>query len=832
MELIENLPVFREFKEIKKAWDEKTHLILKSPTGSGKSIALPYLLKNSGLVGGKIFVAQPRRIAARLLCKTLAKMVNWTEGNEVGYQVRFDKKYCKKTQIIYATDGVVFNKLLRLEDLEDIEVLILDEFHERSAFIDLSLALALKIAKTQKRKLRIIVTSATLDIDRLEQFIPDVASVELTGRSFPVEIEHRAVAKDNPMWRSVAEVIPSLLDKREGDILIFMDGAYEISRLINTILSSPWSKNLEVRPLYGDLSPEKQDRALMPADRRRIIVSTNIAETSLTIEGIKIVIDCGKAKKMSYDSSRGINALLSEPICRSSADQRAGRAGRLGPGFCLRFWSKAEHVDRIEFDIPEITAIDLSEIYLNLAKFNLKLEHINLLEPVSSVSIDYAKQKLRNLGAMNDQENLTEHGIEMAQLPINPTWAHALLVAKRNKMESVIALVLAMLEGRPLIQSNSLGDFFPLRNPRSDVYCLLLAFEEGARRNFSVPECRKLGIHAGRCREAELLARELSKFIGISFHLQLPDYTSFAKTLLQCFPNQVAQLVSDGRKIYQDYDGRRLHLSNHSVMGSEKFVLPLQTVEKRLKGRIVLEMEWGSGMDESWLREVLGTKMVSSMDIVLDLNSKKVVKRKMERFGNLVLSISESEEISKNERAKAFAKSITDNNIKLKNWNAQVDKLLHRQRFLATKFPDLGIIEMDEETKGLFLEELCENTTSWREIKNLEIYTPLLNCFSAEEREVIDKATPENFDLGNGRHPYSLDYSQKSEVVLRAKLQDLYDVNTHPTIVYGKYPLVVEILAPNRRPVQRTQDLPGFWKGSYPTIRKDLAGRYPKHEWR
>ena len=270
MELIKNLPVFQEFEKIKQKWDEKSHLILKSPTGSGKSIALPYLLKTLGLVSGKILVAQPRRIAARLLAKQLAVMANWQEGQQVGYQVRFEKKYCEKTEIIYATDGIVLNKLLDYETLGDVEVLILDEFHERSAQLDLCLALALKLWENKKRKLRLVVTSATLDTAKLARHIPDSAWVELSDRSYPVEVEYRTPKKDYPAWKSVVEVMPTLLQKMDGDILVFMDGAYEISHAVNSILSSTWSRGLEVRPLYGDLSPEKQDLALSNTEKEKL----------------------------------------------------------------------------------------------------------------------------------------------------------------------------------------------------------------------------------------------------------------------------------------------------------------------------------------------------------------------------------------------------------------------------------------------------------------------------------------------------------------------------------------------------------------------------------
>ena len=832
MEKLKNLPVFQDFTKIRQKWKKHDHLILKSPTGSGKSIALPYLLKSTGLVQGKVLVIQPRRIAARLLAKQVAKLFNWELGHEVGYQVRFDKTYTDKTQIIYATDGIVLNKLLGESELDDVDVLILDEFHERSAQLDLCLALAKKYFQSRKKKVKLVVTSATLDRSSLVDYIPDAAFLELSGRSFPVEVEYKKSDQNLPVWRQVVGIIPGLLRKMDGDLLIFMDGVYEISRTIDLILSSSWSSGLDVYPLYGNLPFEKQDMAILPAKKRKIIVSTNIAETSLTIEGVKIVLDTGKAKKMSFDNLRGINALLSEPISKSSADQRSGRAGRLAPGFCLRLWSEAEHDRRMEYDSPEIGRIDLSEIYLNLAAKGIAIEQIDLLSPVSEQSVSAAKERLKSLEAINDDNELTAHGHEMSLLPMHPNWAHALLVAKKHNLVPTISLVLALLEGRPIIQSEVLEDFFPMRNPRSDIYCTLLAFEEGQRRGFSVEDCKKIGLHSARCKEAKMLTQQFCKMVGVMYSLEIPPYEILAKLLIQCFPQKVVQLVSGGRNIYQDCLGRNMHLSKHSVVKNEKYLISLQVIEKKLKGRVVLEMNGANGIDESWVRQNLGRKIKESSEIIWDANSKKVVKRTKELWKNLVFSVSETEEVSIQEKSKAYSKAFIRGDFKLKNWNAQVEKFLNRQSFLSKNFIHLGIREMDFDTKKLFLEQLFQDAGSWKEIKNTEVYKPLLNCYSQEEIALINEAAPEFFDLGMGKRPYNLDYASPNEVVLRAVLQDLYDIPNHPTIVFGEYPLIVEILAPNRRPVQRTTNLISFWEGSYINVRKDLMGRYPKHEWR
>ena len=832
MEFIKSLPIFKDFGKIENIWGKKRHLILKAPTGSGKSIALPYLLKKTGLVQGKILILQPRRIAARMLALQLSKVMQSAVGRTVGYHVRFDKQWNNETEVIYATDGTVLNYILNNNFPKDIELLIMDEFHERSAQVDLCLALLMQKSMDETLNFRLLLTSATLNSESLIKFISDASFVEISGRSYPVQIEHKTISKEKPIWKVLAEIIPKLLEKLTGDLLIFLDGYHEISKTVETILSCSWSRGLEVRSLYGELSSEKQDLALKKSEKRKIIVSTNIAETSLTIEGIKIVIDSGRAKKMSYDRRRGINSLVSEPISKSSAEQRSGRAGRLSPGYCLRLWSERDHHSRPEYDKPEIREIDLSEIYLNLSAAGFSLEKIKLLEDIPEESIQTAKLRLQRLNALDRQNQITKHGLEMSRLPLHPSWSHALLIARKENLTSTISLVLGMLQVRSIVHPDVLRDFYPARNPRSDLYCLLLVFEEAVRRNFDIQECNKIGIHARRCKESDKLAKEYCKLVGVPFSVQVPQYKILSSILVKCFPERIAKSISEGRNLYKDFHGRHIHLSRYSVIKNENYILPLQLTEKKIRGRMVLEAEWSNGLDESFVRDALASQITFQKETRFDPEIRKVVTRKIERYGNIELAVSESDEVEEDVRAFSFAMALMVGDLKLKNWNNRVEKFLNRKIFLHQKFPDLGVREMNEETKLLFLEQLCQGISSIKEIKNLEVYEQLLESVSKEEREILDNAVPETFDLDAGKRPYILDYSKRTEVILRAKLQDLYDISIHPSIVYGQYPLVVEVLAPNQRTVQRTSNLPDFWATGYPFIRKELAGRYPKHEWR
>lgn len=814
------------------SWNQYRHFVIKSPTGSGKSLALPFLLATSGLVSGKILVVQPRRLAARMLARRAACLSGWELGEQVGYQVRFDSRFSPQTKILYVTDGVAEAKLLNGRELEGTEVLILDEFHERSAQIDLCLALALKLTTTTRSDLRIVVTSATLDVNALLNHLPDSTSMEFSQRSYPVEVDYQARDPALPVWRQVDRLMPKLLDKTKGDVLIFMDGAHAISRTVDALLSSDASRGLLVRPLYGDLSDEKQDLALAKTDMRKIIVSTNIAETSLTIDGVRVVVDTGVSKKLNFDSTRGINALLPEPICRSSADQRTGRAGRQEPGYCLRLWSESENNRRREFEIPEILRVDLSESYLKLLASGHCLSELNLLDKPDSDSLTRAIQSLRELGALDEQERLTEHGREMGKLPMHPRWAHALLIAKKRGFCSVIALLLAMLEDRPPVEEDRLAEFHPGATPRSDPYCMLLAYEEAARRKFQVEACRTLGIQARRCLAAERLARSLCDKLGEEYSLNLPCYEEFGKILLEGFTGALAYRVSAARAIYEDSEGKRMHLSKRSALVNEPFVLPLRLIEKKAHGSMVLEMSCVSALDKKWISESLSPQLRSEERVYLDLLSRKVVKRTTLEWRKFILSSVESEEVTKLEKAKAFAQSISKGELNLKNWDSKVEGFLARIRFLCTQFPELGMMEWNEELKELFLMELCMLGSTWKEIRNLPVLERLKNVLSRKDFDLLEDAAPAGISLIMGGKTYPLDYTKENEVVLRARLQELYEVREHPKIVYNKHPLLIEILAPNLRVVQRTTNLPEFWSGTYPLVRKELAGRYPKHEWR
>ena len=837
----DDLPVAAQFDEIQRAWENCRHLAIKSPTGSGKSVGLPLLLTRKKLIKGQILVVQPRRVAARLLARRVARLFGCAVGEDVGYQVRFENKVSAQTKIIYLTDGVLLQKFFSDPTLSRVGLIIFDEFHERSLQVDVSFALAKKICLDQRPSLRLIVTSATLELPRIAEYLSDCGSIELFARSYPVEVEHCSPNSRDPIWKQVANQLKKLLRVRDGDVLIFMDGAYEISRTIREINNSSWSSGLEVRGLYGEMRVEDQDLALTSSDRRKVIVSTNIAETSITVDGVTIVIDTGRAKKASFDQNRKVNVLLSLPISKSAAQQRAGRAGRTAPGYCLRLWGASDHDRRIEYEQPEIQRLDLSEICLKLSALGLRLSSFDWFEIPPEPSLKSALSALLEIGALSDDaERISEKGIEMSKCSLHPRLALALIEGRDRDCLPAIALTFAMLENRGPLAGNRIASDYAERkwcehregDAISDLSVLLHAYVYAKAQHFSADKCRDEGIHGLRCMEAEKIAAQMCRQIGWGeYSFKFPENEQYLKVLMETFPENLCLLKSRGTNLYETIQGSRVHLSRNSVIAGTEWVLPLRIIEKSLNGRVALQMEWVSEIREEWVREVFGYRISEGKDVFLDLETRKVIRRKYSKYGVQKFAIKESFDITEDEVSIAYANALASGQLALKNWDAKVVRFLSRIEFLHNNFPEYEIMPLDEDSINLVYQEICSGQTSWKSIRNQEVLPYVQNSYANDQLLVLNDTVPETIDLKNGKKPYRINYDPQNAKI-SARLQDLYDLSVHPLIAHGKYRLVVDILAPNGRSCQLTTDLPAFWKGSYPQIKKELSGRYPKHEWR
>ncbi len=840
---ISDLPIFKGFNEIKSALKESVNLTLKSPTGSGKSIGLPLLLLKENLIKGQILVVQPRRIAARFLAQRVAQITGTPIGDIIGYQVRFEDKTSNSTKIIYLTDGLLLRKILGDRLLSRVGLVIFDEFHERTIQMDAALALLRKTQETQRPSMRLIITSATLEIGNINKYLGNCKSVQLSAREYPVEIEYKSLQRGEIIWKRIASEIKKCVTNYDGDLLIFAPGVYEITKIINEINSSSWSKGLLVKSLYGDLRISEQELVLKSSSKRKIIVSTNIAETSLTVEGVRIVIDTGVAKKSSYDPIRGVNVLLPQPISKSAADQRSGRAGRTSSGYCLRLWGEKEHKSRDEMERPAINRLDLSEIYLNLSSLGEDPALMNWLTRPPENSLARAKKSLISLGALTAKSQISEKGLEMSRFPLNPRLGKALIMSKEMGCLPALALSLALIEDRsPIIHkefnSEVVETFLSTFNLEdelglaSDLRILLGAWAYAKNEDFSVDRCKYIGIHANRCREAERLALRFCKIAGLKeFSFQFPKIGDLSVVMLTAFPNHLARLKNRGTLLYESIEGYNMYVGKYSEVQSADWVIALNLIEKPLKGKIGLEMQCVTEVKEEIIKKVLNAEIEKREEVVLHPLTRMVIKRNYNQLGAIKFDIKEYESPSKEDMQKAYSEELRCGNLNLKKWDVQVERFIERVSYMTKNYPDYGITEFNDTSKSILYDEICKDASSWKEIRNREVLPTLKNLYTEEEVNLLNNAVPSVITVGNGKRTYRVNYADSAPFI-RIKLQDLYEVNTHPKVVFGNQLVKLEILAPNGRCVQVTENINEFWDGSYPEIKKELAGRYPKHEWR
>ncbi len=492
------LPIFELETEFGEALREgQSRLIVEAPTGSGKSTQIPQFLADSGLCGNReIYVLQPRRLAARMLASRVAQERGCRPGDEVGYQVRFENETSAKTRIRFVTEGILIRKLIEQPDLSDVAAVILDEFHERHFFGDISLARCLEVQNDLRPDLKIVVMSATLEIDAIKQYLGESCRhIVSGGRTFPVEIffEPPRERHGGELWDHAARVIRDQLKTSQirGHILIFMPGRYEIQKTVTALRNSPWCKEFEIHELYGELSPEKQDAAVSVSTRPKIVVATNVAETSITIDGVRMVVDSGLERRSSFDHRRGITTLHIEKISRASADQRAGRAGRTGPGIAIRLWSERDHLERVAATPSEIQRMDLAEAALILASSGVpNVRDFNWFERPDTMAFDESIRRLQLIGALDEDEQLTPDGRVMGALPVPPRFGKVILESARGGCLRYFALITAITLARPLFPSRKKhsSHLMPVDFARpddvSDFQALLRAWEEMRKGQF------------------------------------------------------------------------------------------------------------------------------------------------------------------------------------------------------------------------------------------------------------------------------------------------------------------------------------------------------------
>lgn len=837
-----DLPVQQLRDKLLASVRDRGRVLLRAPTGSGKSTCVPPMLLDGG-VEGLTVVVQPRRIAARMLARRVTEVRGGRLGEEIGYVVRHENHTGKRTRVVYLTDGVLQRWLHENPTLEGVGAVVFDEFHERRVASDVALARCLDLQDGARPGLKLVVMSATLEVEGLQRYLEPCQVLEAEGRMFPVEVSYRGAGAPAPggrqapaLWDRVADAVKvAVTDSDAGHILVFLPGVYEIRRTMDLLTRATWSRGWDVCPLYSSLPPAQQDAAVSPGTTPRIIVSTNVAETSLTIEGVRTVIDSGLARISDHDPARGIDTLMIEKISRASADQRAGRAGRTAPGRCVRLWSERDHARRIPFELPEIRRTDLSEVLLSLLAAGVEnVAHFRWLTVPDEVAVERAMYLLENLGAVVDG-TVTAMGKRMAGFPLHPRYARLLLAGQESGCVAEAGFIAAAIQSESVFVRGKGGrKEFSEPGDTSDFAAEWRAFQLARDMRFDPARLSVSGIMARG-------ARELGKTLGQLEKLALRHGLDWGDV---CFSHSgklggVMALALGDRLAAQHgaatlscrvVGGRRGQLDAESVVrGAQVFAAAEMTEVEGKEVTVHLSRCTEIGMDA--LKARFPDDFHEHDGALYDEKTRRVVRVREIRFRDLVLESREGGDPPPDEAARLLAGRVVAGELKLNKWDRSVEQWIARLVNLARWMPEMELPGFSDSDRELVIGEVCQGARSYKEIKNREVMPVLKNWLSAAQKSVLDAYAPTEVKLSNGRTA-KVRYAADAEPWIAMKMQHLYDVTALPEIAGGKASLLVHILAPNQRPWQVTGDLKGFWERGYPQMKKDLAGRYPKHEWR
>ena len=820
-------------------------LVLRAPTGSGKSTRIPQMLLDLNLVQGQIVVLQPRRIAARLLAARIAQERGVKLGGEVGYQIRFERVESAQTRIKFVTEALLLRQMASDPELKGVGAVVFDEFHERNLHSDVALALARRLQETHRPDLLIMAMSATLDTEGVAKWLGSAETLAADGRAYPVQIEytHQPRNSTRPIWDAAAEQVRRVLrEESEGDILVFMPGSYEIMRTIGAVRNLPESGGVDILPLYGELPPEEQDRAVKPSPGRKVIVATNVAETSLTIPGVRAVVDAGLARIARFDPHRGIDTLLVEPVSQASAEQRAGRAGRTGPGRCIRLWSQTDHEARPLREVPEIKRVDLSETILLLLSSGWgEAASFPWYEKPDDKALLRALTVLADLGAVDAQGMLTSLGRRMSVFPAHPRYARMLLAAGELDCVYEVCRIAGLAQGRDILfrkvddRTENARDSVE-QEDGSDFFPRLALLQRAVEMKFDADACDRFGVHGQAARQADQAARQflrLAEGQGLPVSDRMADPAAVRRCLLLGFSDRLAVRLDAGTLRCALVHGRTGELRRESSIRNAKLLVAAEVDEIQARGGVTTYLSLATAIEEAWLQELFPADFSTVNQVRYDASQRRVVTRVERRFRDLVLEAKERDDAPSDAASRLLAEEVAAGRLELEKWDTPVDAWIRRVNFLAKHCPELGIPPFDEAARRMVIEEVCAGAVAYRDIRDRPVFGVVRGWLTHEQAMALESYCPEKIILPRKKHPARIEYTEDGQAEVEATVQELYDFpGSKLRVCLGKVPMVVCIQSPARRTQQRTTDLDAFWKGSYEGVKKELRGRYPKHEWR
>jgi ATP-dependent helicase HrpB len=841
------LPIDDALPEIVEALRRSSCLVIEAPPGAGKTTRVPTAILDAGIVGTQsILVLEPRRMAARLSAKRVAQERGERVGETIGYQVRFDDQTGPKTRIFYLTEGLFARRLLDDPGLRGVGAVILDEFHERHLQTDLALASTLRLIRSNARPdLKLIAMSATLDAGPLAEHLrcPVVRS---EGRRFPVEIESIAQPDERRLEDQIAAAVRKLtVPGTSGDLLVFLPGAGEIRRAETACRELAEHRSLVLLPLHGDLSPEEQDRAIARGNQRKVILATNVAETSVTIDGVTRVVDSGLARIAGHSVWTGLPTLKVGKISQSSAQQRAGRAGRTAPGICLRLYTAHDYATRPAHHPPEVERLDLAELVLSLRAQGLDPRALPWLDAPDEHAMQAAEELLARLGFVSKLGAVSALGRAAVKLPLHPRLARLLLEAQARGAGDEGCSLAAILSDRDLRSREGRENAGP--TGPSDLTELAELLKAARNSRFDPGRTRGLGLDVNAARRVDQaraqLARSLPREAPNSPRLTDPRLleASLGLAALAAFPDRVAKRRAPNSSELILSGGGSAQLARESVVREAQLLVAVDVEERNearnfgnpnaQRGALV---RMASAIEAEWLLDLFADDLTESVEFTWAESRERVEVLSRMRYGALILEESRRLPKMDDEREATEASKLLFTQARAKGLanNANVDALTSlqiRAGLIARYCPEAGLRALESSDVDAALEDLCQGNFSLEELGRLDLLGAIARRAGPNAESLLSRLTPDQVSLPQRR--ISVHYTRDAPPFVESRLQDFFGQSQGPSICNGRLLLVCHLLAPNGRAQQVTQDLVGFWERHYPAIRRELMRNYPRHPW-
>ena len=813
-------------------------LVLEAPPGAGKTTRVPRALLEAGLGQGKeIVVLQPRRLPTRLAAQRVSEELGERVGDTVGYQVRFEDVRSAKTRLSFVTEGVLGRRLLSDPKLRDVGVVVLDEFHERHLSADISLALLRRLQETARPDLKVVVMSATLEAEPIKVYLGGCPSLRSEGRRFDVSVEYLPTPDERYLDQQVLSGIKRVFaNGLDGDVLVFLPGAGEIRRARDACAEFAERHGVDVLPLHGDLSPAEQDRAVRRSPRRKIILSTNVAETSVTIDGVAVVIDTGLARVASHSPWSGLPQLKLSKVSRASAIQRAGRAGRTRAGQCLRLYTQHDFDGRPEQEAPEVRRMDLTETVLSLRASGVTdLAAFPFFEPPPPASLEAAETLLRRLGAVDAKGLVTEVGQRLLRFPVHPRQARVIVEGERRGVGAEAATLAALMGERDIRREarahlGSGGRGAAVVSGPSDLLELLERFREAERANFASGRLHSLSLEAGAVQSVDRVQKQLRRAVrGQGERPRRAEDVEQALMLsvLAGYPDRVARRRRPRAPELLLFGGGTVSLSEMSVVQDADLMVAVDAEERPGRGAMV---RIASAVEPEWLLDLYPDALEEVDTLQWNAEARRVERLTRLSYGNLVLEETRAPAPPSEATARVLVEAalaagpgkFADPEA-LEQWRTRVALL--GQAFPEAKFPTV-----DDAFLRDALASLCSDARSFKDLEGVSLLDALYARLNSEQQRLLASHAPERVTLPGGRG-VKVHYEPGKPPWVESRLQDFFGMAQGPNVCAGRVPLVLHLLAPNMRAVQVTTDLAGFWERHYPALRKELSRKYPRHSW-